>query len=55
MLPRVAHQENAIICMKATDKIVHLLGRSERALVQDVEALFASIGSLSFGQVSLQS
>lgn len=54
MLPGISHQENAIIRMEPAYKVMHLLGRGQRTLVQNVKPLLAGVGLLAFGEVGLQ-
>ena len=54
MLPRVSDQEHSVVRMEAVHEVVHLLGRCQRTLVQDIEPPLAGIGLLSFGEVHLQ-
>jgi hypothetical protein len=55
MLPDVSYQENTVVRMQAVHKVMHLLGRSKRTLVKDVEPFLASVGLLPFGEMRLQS
>lgn len=48
-------RENAVVWMKPAHKIMHLLGRCQRTLVQNVEPFFTGIGLLPLGKMSLQS
>src|ERR1700679_1502967 len=54
MLARVAHQQDTIIWMKADQKLMHLLRRCQRRLVQYIEALFAGIRLSPTRQVHLE-
>lgn len=54
MLARISDQENAVVRMQAAHKVMHLFGRCQRALVQNVEPLLAGVGLLSLGKMGLQ-
>jgi hypothetical protein len=54
VLACVPNQEDAVVPMKADDKLVHLLCRSERGLVQHEQSALACIGSHVSGEMHLQ-
>ncbi len=55
MLSRVADQENPVVRMEPPHKVIHLPGRSKRALVEHIEPLVSGVGLMASGEMGLQS